>query len=390
MRNTKKILNLFYAGLVFSITLSISACNVKSTVRFELNENGATAEASAAERLRIEKTGAYYKLTIINPWQGAQNVIQVFYLIKRGNIVPEGIDSSTVIFVPVKNIICMSTSYIAMINAIGESNSISAVSGPELIFDMDLRIKAENGDIADIGYESNLNKELVLSINPDLIMMYGIGNESAGYIGKISELGIKVLYNADYLEDDPLKKAEWIKLFGVLYCKEELADSLYNSEVKAYNDIRNTVIENIKNRPKVLLGLPFKDTWYISPGNSYISRLIEDAGGEYLWKDTESDQAMPFGIENVYVEALNADYWLNIGTISSKKELSVVDRRLEELPCYKNDRLYNNNKRITASGGNDYWESATVYPHLILQDIAKILHPDIFKSKETYYYNKIN
>ena len=51
--------------------------------------------------------------------------------------------------------------------------------------------------------------------------MYGIGSESAGYVGKIKELGIKVIFNADYLETDPLSKAEWIKLFGALYCKEE-------------------------------------------------------------------------------------------------------------------------------------------------------------------------
>ena len=61
-------------------------------------------------------------------------------------------------------------------------------------------------------------------------MMYGIGSESAGYVGKIKELGVKVIFNADYLETDPLGKAEWIKLFGALYCKEKMADSIFISE----------------------------------------------------------------------------------------------------------------------------------------------------------------
>ena len=71
---------------------------------------------------------------------------------------------------------------------------------------------------------------MILSISPDLVMMYGIGSESLGYIGKIKELGIKVMFNADYLETDPLGKAEWIKLFGALYCKESMADSIFRSE----------------------------------------------------------------------------------------------------------------------------------------------------------------
>ena len=69
-------------------------------------------------------------------------------------------------------------------------------------------------------------------------MIYGIGSESAGYVGKIKELGVKVIFNADYLETDPLGKAEWIKLFGALYCKENLADSIYNSEVEEYYKLK--------------------------------------------------------------------------------------------------------------------------------------------------------
>ncbi len=146
-------------------------------------------------------------------------------------------------------------------------------------------------------------------------MIYGIGSESAGYLGKIEELGIKVLINADYLETDPLSRAEWIKLFGALYCKENLADSIYESEVEEYSKLKSYIAGNTKSRPKVLLGLPFKDTWYISPGNSFISKLINDAGGNYLWGNTESSVSMPYGIESVYLKGMKADFWLNIGNV---------------------------------------------------------------------------
>jgi iron complex transport system substrate-binding protein len=98
---------------------------------------------------------------------------------------------------------------------------------------------------------------------------------------------------------------------------------------------------------------------------------------------------MPFGIENVYLRALSADYWLNIGTINTRDEIKITDERLDELPCCKKGNLYNNNLRVTESGGNDYWEGGSLYPHLILRDIASILHPELFSGTELYFYRKI-
>ena len=144
-----------------------------------------------------------------------------------------------VIMVPVQKIVCMSTTHVAMISALGEENSIAGMSGTGFIYSGELKSRAEEGLIKDVGYEANLNKELILKIMPDITMIYGVGSESSGYVGKIEELGIKVIYNADYLETDPLGKAEWIKLFGALYCRENMADSIFNAEAEAYNNLKS-------------------------------------------------------------------------------------------------------------------------------------------------------
>ncbi len=342
-----------------------------------------------AGRFSLDTMNGYTVLRIFNPWQGAKNVTQVYYLLKRGCDIPAGADSSAVIYVPVKSIVCMSTTHIAMISALGEEHSIKGVSGKEFIFSEAVIKNAAMGMVEDVGYEANLNKELILKISPDLIMMYGIGSESSGYLGNINEVGLKVLFNADYLEADPLGKAEWIKLFGALYCKENLADSIYESEVMSYNTIKSYVEKNITERPKVLLGLPFKDTWYISPGNSYMSSLVKDAGGDYLWQDSESTVSMPLGIENVYLRGMDAEFWLNTGSAEKREQISIIDERLADLPCFKAGNLFNNNKRVSPSGGNDYWECGSVYPHLVLKDIATILHPDLFSDHDLFFYQKL-
>jgi iron complex transport system substrate-binding protein len=377
-------------GLMIFIISIMICCNGARENKNTSKSDGLFQTVNHAERFKIDKQNGFTQISVINPWQGAKEIKQVYTLVKRGDVLPAGFDSASVIFTPVKKIICMSTTHVGMILALGEEETISGVSGAGFLFSDELVRNVEEGRIKDVGYEINLNKELILKISPDLIMMYGIGSESAGYVGKIKELGVHVLFNADYLETDPLAKAEWIKLFGALYCKEHLADSIYSSVVQSYNGIKDYISKNISYKPKVLLGLPYKDTWYISPGNSFVSKLISDAGGSYLWKDTESSVSMPYAIENVYLAALSADYWLNIGDINSRDEIIMMDQRLGDLPCVKMNNLFNNNKRVTKTGGNDYWESGTLSPHVLLKDIASILHPDLFKSEELYYYRKIN
>jgi|WetSurMetagenome_2_1015567.scaffolds.fasta_scaffold00001_345 iron complex transport system substrate-binding protein len=342
-----------------------------------------------AERFSIQRTSGYTKLTIFDPWQGTNGVRQVYYLVKRGEESKVNADSATVIRVPVSKIICMSSTHHAMITALGENRSIKGISGTNYIYNRELKSAVDSGYIEEIGYDAGINSEVILKINPDLIMMYGIGSESSGYVGKISELGIRIMYDADYLETDPVGKAEWIKVFGALYCKEKLADSIFTSIVNSYDSIKTFIAENSKTRPSVLLGLPFRDTWFISPGNSYISTLISDAGGEYIWGNSKSSTSMPYSFETVFLKSLKADFWLNTGTAAVKNEISAFDNRLEKLPCFISGNIYNNTKRMSIGGGNDYWESGTLNPNIILRDIASILHPGLFNGSDLVYYRKI-
>jgi iron complex transport system substrate-binding protein len=360
-------------GISFFVVLLafIVSCNNRKDNNSADKTSSVRSSVSKAERFSIEKNDSCTILTIVDPWQGAEGVRHVYYLTERGKISSIKADASHIIPVPVRKIICMSSTHIAMISALGEKESISGISGTDYI------------------YDAGINIEMILKINPDLIMMYGIGSESAGYVGKISELGIKIMYNADYLETDPLGKAEWIKVFGALYSKEELADSIFNAISKSYNDIKSFISENTDTRPTVLLGLPFRDTWFISPGNSYISTLISDAGGNYLWQETKSSASMPYSLETVYMKSLDADYWLNVGNVTSKREISSFDPRLEKVPCYISGNIYNNTNRTSPGGGNDYWESGTLNPQIILSDIASILHPGILGEYKLVYYRKI-
>lgn len=371
------------------ISVLLASCQGSASNSGTIPEKPEVPGISYAKRLTIENIDGYSHVSVIGPWQGSGGVIQDWYLVPRGMSIPSRIDSVKVIRVPVERVVCMSTTHIAMIKALGRSSSIRGFSGTGFIYNEQVRKLVADGEISETGYEDNLNKELILSLLPDIVIAYGIGSESAGYLGKLKEMGVKVLFNADYLEEDPLGKAEWIRLFGALYDCSTVADSLFKHTENEYNRYKSLIAEKAVSKPKILLGLPFRDTWFISPGNSYISRLISDAGGEYLWKDSVSDVSMPMGLENVFIKAVSADYWLNTGSASSVQEIAAVDPRLTRLPCFRNGRLYNNNSRMSPGGGNDYWESGCLNPHIILRDIASVIHPGLFAGDELYYYIKL-
>ncbi len=380
-----QVLNRF----VFASVILIS-CTGNTAKSPSVLKTAETPIVSYAKRLKIENTDGYSHVIVLNPWQGVRDLAQEWYLIRSDEEIPSFIDTLKVIRIPVKKVVCMSTTHLAMISALGEAGSVVGFSGTRFIFNDTLVQGVRRGEIREIGYEDNLNKELIVKLDPDLVMVYGIGSESSGYIGKLREMGVRVVYNADYLENDPLGKAEWIRFMGALFCKEELADSIFAGIEKEYNKLKSYISANIVERPKVLLGLPFRDTWYISPGNSYISALVGDAGGDYLWKDTESSVSMPLGLENVYMKAVSADYWLNAGSAGTRGEIATIDERLSQLECFKTGNIFNNNKRTGKEGGNDYWEGGSLNPHIILRDIASILHPGLFEGNELIYYRRLN
>lgn len=381
----KLIEGIFYVVIIIFV---FNSCKNKNALPDKTSEYQPVSVKYARHFDLIPENG-YTRLSIINPWQKSSGLKFEYYLLQKGIKPPAGFDTSKIIKVPVEKVVLMSTTYIPMVMAIGAGEAVKGISGVNFVFDTIVRGKIIEGKIVDIGYEENLNKELIFKLSPDLIIAYGVGSEAAGNMRKLEESGIKILFNADYLEENPLGRAEWIKVFGALFCREKEADSVFRAVEKEYNEIKSFISERVKIRPNVMLGLPWKDSWFISPGNSYISVIIDDAGGNYLWKDSKADYSVPLGIENVFVKASKADFWINTGDATSIKAIVSIDKRLGFINPVRKGNVYNNNKRVSEGGGNDYWESGTLYPQRILKDIASILHPELFPGYEWYYYRKI-
>ena len=274
---------------------------------------------------------------------------------------------------PVRSIVCMSSSYIGFLDALGCDSVATAVSGLAYVSDPEVRAHA-----VDVGYDAALDYETILKLRPDLVLTYAVSAAEPPYLQKLRDLGIRTAVIHEHLESHPLARAEYIKFFGLLTGRKERADSLFA-------DIRDRYLSLVKesDAPKsVLVNIPYADQWYIPGGDNYMTRLIHDAGGAVLGAVPGRFESSVISVEKAYELAQEADCWLNPGWCATKAQLRSVHPLFADFPVLGKS-VWNNTKQSTPGGGNAFWETGPARPDVILQDLRAI-----FDGTEVpgYYY----
>ncbi|MCM1352388.1 MAG: ABC transporter substrate-binding protein [Alistipes senegalensis] len=330
-------------------------------------------------------------ITVRNPWQGAEHVEQHLLVLHGDTPSPVGFDGQTV-RAPVRRVVCLSSSHIALFDALGEVDRIKGVSGIDYISNSRIRSHRLCGEVRDVGYDSNLDFELLAAMRPHIVLLYGVTGENTLLTGKLRELGIPYLHLGEYLEPSPLGKAEWLMIAAELCGCRDRGEEVFRGIVERYTAVAHRMQEYIAAEvpdivclPKVLLNTPYRDTWFMPPARNYMVRLIRDAGGDTYTVSEGGNASQPVDLEQAYLLAADADVWLNVGSCNTLAQLKARNPKFADMPAVRSGRVYNNNRRQTPAGGSDFWESGTVHPDLILRDLAAILHPASGSDSLIYY-----
>lgn len=340
-----------------------------------------------ATGFRIDRAaeGESSLITITNPWQGADFEQQIF-LARGGERAPRGFRGE-VVKAPISSVVCFSSSHVAMFDALGEIEKVKGVSGINFI--TNTHIRNSKSQVADVGYDANLDFERIVALRPDVVLMYGVAGENSQITAKMRELGIPYIYIGDYVEQSPLGKAEWIYVVAEMADQHDKADSLFGVVKRNYSSLAARVAAETEARPKVMLNTPYRDIWFLPPAESFMARFVSDAGGEAFVAEGGGNSSRPIDSEEAYLLAAEADVWLNVGGVTSMAELKAQNPRFVDMPSVCSHKVYNNNRRRTAAGGSDFWESGVVRPDIILQDLVKILHPEISAAEGLIYYEQL-
>ena len=320
-------------------------------------------------------------IRVSQPWQGSVVEEQSLAIFATEDAA-RGYDGEYIVGAA-DRIVCMSTSYIAMLDAIDMVGTVVGVSGKQYVMN---ECVAANPKVEDVGYDSNLNYELLVSLNPDVVLMYGVTAENGAVTAKLRDLGIPYLYLGDYVEESPLGKAEWLVAIAEIVGCRERGVAQFEAIEERYNAVKSGVVRS-EQAPKVMFNLPYQDVWYMPSDESYMVQLVTDAGGDYIYRGKNiSRGSKGVSLEEAYMLVADADIWLNVGQCSTMDDLHRAAPHFVNTRVVQSGEVYNNNRRRTRAGGSDFWESAIVRPDVVLRDLATIIAGG---EGELYYHQQL-
>lgn len=288
---------------------------------------------------------------------------------------------------PFKSIVTTSSSAVAYLDALGQTDKIKAAYDTDWIYSPTLQEQIADKTTQSLGNSNGIDLEQLLLLKPDAIVVFSDPNK-VQLFKQLEENGIQVIYVDEYLEQTPLGKAEYIKFFGILTGEYKKANALFNTVEKEYKALSHKA-KSVENKPTILANIMRGDIWYLPGGKSFSAQLFQDAGGQYLWKDDDTEGSIHLDFEEVFNKAENADYWLNASDFKTLDALGNAYKNHHWFKAFKAGNVYSFAKRTNAKGANDFFETGTVRPDLVLKDLIAILHPEVLPNHELYFYQKL-
>ena len=295
-------------------------------------------------------------------------------------------DYLSFIKIPVYKTVSLSSQNIAFLNALSLLDRIKGIDLRRNVSNSNIHEMLIRDKIYELGEGREIDIEKMGVISPDIVLASGTGGEyDAGNILK----GFNLVLTYEWLEKNPLARAEWIKCISLFFNSLEKAETVFNNVENSYMELKEAAAVSEKS-VSVLPNMVYGDIWPVPGGKSFAACFYNDANVIYPWSNTGNEGSLFLDFEAVLSRASDADIWLvNSMNINSIDDIIKTDSRYSLFSAVKTERVYNNN-RNTGKYGNPYWEEGNLYPDRILSDLIKIFHPEVENSNPYYYYKKLD
>lgn len=337
-----------------------------------------------AKNFRVEYRDDAKVVHVSRPWRGSDATF-TYYLVHCGEPPPPDAAGAVTVEIPPRRVATTSTTQLPHLVALDLLDRLAGHNRLDFIYEPEVRALVDAGRLTDIGDGVRLNREVLVALQPDLVFASSIGGSELDHLGLLREQGLATVVDAAWMEATPLGRSEWLKFTALFFDREEEANRIF-ADISARYEQTRRLAATARDRPSVLVGTPFEGTWHVSGGGAYQARLIADAGGRYLWEDDTSQGAIPLDFESVYAVGLDADVWLHPYGWTSLAQARRSEPRMADFRAFREGRVYNNDRRMNAAGGNDYWESGSLRADLVLEDLVRIFHPALLPEHELVYH----
>lgn len=339
-----------------------------------------------AENFDIRYENSYQVLTVHEPFPNGGP--ESYVLLRCGAPRPElsgPLAEAQVIETPIDSLFAASTTHIPLLVDLDRIDVLTGVSGADYVSSPQARQRIDAGEVVDFAANLTIDVEQVVAENPDVLMTAGA--DDAAY-PSIRDAGIPVLANAEHLETSPLGRAEWIKVMGALTGRERAADEVFDRIQSDYERIAGRAADARQPTP-VAVGNTYQGIWSVPAGGSFVGRLISDAGGSYPWQQDASSGSLQLDFETVFARTGTAPIWLANTGWERLADVVAEDRRYAEFTSFRRGEVWNANRAVGPTGGNDFFERGVTRPDLVLADLVAILHPELMPDHEFTFYQRL-
>lgn len=336
-----------------------------------------------AQTFTIENLSRGHRVKIFNP--SNRKLLQILRIIPRKSTNTDSIKPNEILIkAPITKAAFISDTFVGALEILNARDCLLATSDTTTLYDKKLKEKARLGKLHSVAKTGIPDIEKIINLGINVVMMnYYNGNSFA--LSSSSKIPPKIIYNNDWQETSLLARAEWIKVIGLLVGRGKRADSLFTKVEKEYNRLK-TIAKKGNNKPSVFFGNSYQGSWYLPEKDSYVAKMIADAGGIYKAPEC-TKKNIGWSFEYVLQEHSKDDIWITwqSGTIKDLKSFASLDNHYKQFNAYQKGQLYLNDARAFGNS-NDYFEKAPYYPHLILKDLIAIFHPELIPSSYQLTY----
>ncbi|MCF0141826.1 MAG: ABC transporter substrate-binding protein [Parasporobacterium sp.] len=277
----------------------------------------------------LTKTGSmelkYADQFSVDYYEGGYKLLTIadtdrFLIVPEGAEAPEGLPSDvSVLKQPINNIYLAATACMCLFDALDGLDSLR-LSGTKADgwYIENARKAMEEGKILFAGKYSEPDYELMLKEGCPLAIESTMINHASDVAEKLKELGIAVLIDHSGYESHPLGRTEWIKLYGALINKEDLAEELFSTQLGYLED---TIEQEPTGKTVAFFTISSSGNVVARKSGDYLSRMIELAGGKYVFENLGDPQSKSstetIEMETFFATAKDADIIIYNNTIGS-------------------------------------------------------------------------
>ena len=187
--------------------------------------------------------------------------------------------------------------------------------------------------------------ETILAERCDLAIENTMIYHTPSVMEQIQGLGIPVIVDRSSYESHPLGRMEWIKFYGILLGKEELAQQVFDRQAER---IAPLLDQQSTGKSCAFFSISANDLANVRKGGDYVARMIEMAGADYVFADLTDNgnslSTMNLPLEDFYAGARDADFLIYNSTIegvvSTTDELVAKCSLLADFKAVQNGHVW--------------------------------------------------